>query len=142
MRRSSLICLLIAACQGSGGIGDHCGGNGDCAGSLQCVDSTCVPRCQRAPECGDGYSCTTDGLCQAATGQLGDVCVSETDCAAGLACELDSNTPDPAGHLHSSCVSVSPGAPAGGECAGDLDCRDGTCALGHCVDLCATTRDC
>jgi hypothetical protein len=142
MRRSSLICLLIAACQGSGGIGDHCGGNGDCASSLQCVDNTCVSRCQRAPECGDGYSCNADGLCVAATGQLGDVCTSETDCSAGLACELDSNTPDAQGHLHSSCVSVSPGAPAAAECAADLDCRDGTCALGHCVDLCATTRDC
>ncbi len=142
MRRSSLICLLIVACQGGGGVGDHCGGNSDCSSSLQCVDSTCVPRCQRAPECGDGYSCTADGLCKPATGQLGDVCESQTDCSAGLACEFDSNTPDAQGHLSKSCVSVYPGAPAAATCAHDNDCRNGTCALGHCVDLCSTTRDC
>ncbi|MBV8760245.1 MAG: hypothetical protein JO257_23340 [Deltaproteobacteria bacterium] len=143
MRLRTLFALvLLAGCPGAAGIGDHCGDRGDCASSLQCVDSTCVPKCQRAPDCGDGYSCDKDGICHAATGQLGDSCSSEVDCAAGLACELEGTATDPQGHLAASCVMQNAGRPAGDLCVHDGDCRNGTCALGHCIDLCADTRDC
>ncbi|CAN5852629.1 hypothetical protein BH11MYX2_BH11MYX2_01310 [soil metagenome] len=127
---------------GDGSIGDSCGGNGDCDSSLQCVAKACVPRCQRAPECGDGYACTGDGLCVAARGQNGDVCHSEVECSAGLSCQIDGNTIDTESLLTASCTKENAGKPAAGECASDADCRNGTCALGRCVDLCSDTRDC
>jgi hypothetical protein len=145
MRCGSLFVVLVvlAGCPGGdGAIGDHCGDRGDCASSLQCVASTCVPKCHRATDCGDGYSCDKDGICHAAIGQLGDACSSEVDCSAGLACELEGSATDGANHLLASCVAENPGSPAGSTCASDGDCRNGTCALGHCIDLCSNTRDC
>ena len=141
LRHGSLLCvvLTLAACS-SGGIGDRCGDQGDCDSSLQCVQHVCAPRCVRAPDCGDGYACDTDGTCRAATGQPGDACTSEDQCAAGLACKLDDTMP--AAPLTASCAPANTGRAAGDTCAQDSDCRDGTCALGHCVDLCNTTRDC
>src|SRR5207249_4596158 len=97
------------------------------------------PRCERAPECGDGYACDQAGLCQPANERQGDPCASEVECIAGLACEI---TGFDAGHVSSSCVLENSGRPADAECSVDGDCRNGTCALGHCVDLCTTTRDC
>jgi hypothetical protein len=146
MRCGSLFAVLVvvlAGCPGGdGAIGDHCSDRGDCSGGLQCVAATCVPKCARAPDCGDGYSCDKDGYCHAAAGQLGDSCTSEVDCAAGLACELEGSATDPSGRLLASCVAENPARPAGSECASDADCRNGTCALGHCVDLCSATSDC
>ena len=140
MRHGALLCLILAACS-SGGVGDHCGDPGDCDSSLQCVQHVCVPRCTRAPDCGDGYACDKDGICRLATGQPGDACTSEVDCAPGLACELvDASIRS--GHLVASCAPENPTGAAGATCALDTDCRDGTCALGHCVDLCRDTRDC
>ncbi len=138
-----LIVLSLTGCPGGGGsIGDPCGDHGDCDSLLQCVGSLCVPRCQRAPECGDGYSCDNEGLCHGANGQSGDKCTSEVDCAAGLSCQIDGSTVDGDGRLLASCTDQNEGRPAGSECGGDLECRNGTCALGHCVDLCTDTRDC
>jgi hypothetical protein len=138
-----LLVLGLAGCPGGGGgIGDPCGDHGDCGSLLQCIASVCVPRCQRAPECGDGYSCDTAGLCHVASGQAGDKCTSEVDCAAGLSCQIDGGAVGGDGRLLASCTQQNPGRPAGSECAGDADCRNGTCALGHCVDLCMETRDC
>lgn len=146
MRCGSLFAVLVvmlAGCPGGdGAIGDRCSDRGDCTGGLQCVAATCVPKCTRAPDCGDGYSCDKDGICHAASGQLGDSCTSEVDCAAGLACELDGSATDPTGRLLASCVADNAARPAGSECAADAECRNGTCALGHCVDLCSQTRDC
>lgn len=145
MRCGSLFVVLVvlAGCPGGdGAIGDHCSDRGDCSSSLQCVASSCVPKCGRATDCGDGYSCDKDGICHAATGQLGDACDSEVDCAAGLACELDGSATDGANHLLASCAAENAGSPAGSTCATDTDCRNGTCALGHCVDLCNNTLDC
>ena len=146
MRCGSLFAVLVvvlAGCPGGdGAIGDHCSDRGDCAGGLQCVAATCVPKCGRAPDCGDGYSCDKDGYCHAATGQLGDSCTSEVDCAAGLACELEGSATDLTGRLLASCVAENAARPAGSTCTADSECRNGTCALGHCVDLCSELRDC
>lgn len=140
---SAIVLAALAGCPGGGGeIGDSCGQNSDCGGSLQCVSGTCLPRCQRAPECGDGYLCDGDGLCVAARGQAGDKCTSEVDCASGLSCQIDGDATDAEGNLLSSCTAQNPARPAGSACAADTDCRNGTCALGRCVDLCRSTRDC
>lgn len=145
MRHGSLICVLfgLAACPAGGGaLGDQCGRHGDCSRELQCISSTCVPRCQRAPECGDGYSCDEYGICIPATGQNGDACVSEVDCVAGLSCQIQSEAIDEGGFLLASCTGENAGRPAASTCLTDGDCRNGTCDLGHCVDLCNVDRDC
>jgi hypothetical protein len=134
------LAATVAACgSGSAGLGDNCDGNGDCGDGLQCISHVCVAKCQRAPECGDGFSCDASGYCRVAAGQPGDTCVSEVDCTAGLSCQIDGLVD---GNLHASCATENAGGPAGATCAMDDDCRDGTCALGRCVDLCRDTRDC
>ncbi|MBS1122287.1 MAG: hypothetical protein H6Q90_4515 [Deltaproteobacteria bacterium] len=146
--RPLLIALIISGVAlggcpgGNGNIGDECRSNGECDATLQCGQGVCVPRCARAPECGDGYSCDSKGLCHLATGQPGDVCTSEVDCAPGLSCQLDGTATDAARHLLASCAAQYDARPAGSECVLDADCRNGTCALGHCLDLCDETRDC
>jgi hypothetical protein len=138
----TLATLALAGCPGgNAGIGEPCDDNGSCDSALQCVAGVCAPRCQRAPDCGDGYSCDAEGLCHVSTAQAGDACTSEVDCAPGLSCQLD-NTTDGSGHLLASCTAQNVGRPTGALCDEDLDCRNGTCALGRCVDLCDQTRDC
>ena len=138
-----MILVALAGCPGGGGgIGDPCGGNDDCNGTLQCLNSRCVPRCRRAPECGDGYSCDELGLCQPAIGQAGEPCESEVDCAAGLSCQIDGAETDDNNRPVSHCAAQNSTHPAGAACNINGDCRNGTCALGHCVDLCRQTRDC
>jgi hypothetical protein len=137
-----LTALALAGCPGGGGgIGDPCNDQTDCDSQFQCVANVCTSRCQRAPECGDGYACDADGICRLANGQAGDACTSEVDCAPGLSCQLD-NTVDSAGELLASCTAQNVGRPATAPCAADAECRNGTCALGRCVDLCDETRDC
>ena len=137
----ALLVIALAACPAGGGeLGDACDGRETCASALQCVASVCVPRCQRAPECGDGFTCSADGLCLRAEGQPGDACTSEVDCAPGLACQIDG--PGAPGAVRASCAEHAGGRPAGASCAIDDDCRNGTCALGLCSDLCRETRDC
>jgi hypothetical protein len=145
MRLGSLIgaMVLLAGCPGgNGAVGDYCASHGDCAGTLQCMGNICVPRCERAPDCGDGFRCDESGLCIAATGQSGDTCKSEVDCAAGLSCQIEGTELDDEGHLLASCVNENSGRPAGAECHRDDDCRNGTCGLGHCIDLCRIDLDC
>src|SRR5262245_44684955 len=110
MRPASLMIPLLAfallGCPGSdGSIGEPCNSHGDCSSELQCLSNVCVARCQRAPECGDGYSCDEAGLCHAATGQSGDRCASEVECAAGLSCQIEGNQTDSTGNLIASCVT-------------------------------------
>src|SRR6185295_14469504 len=137
-----LVVIAIAGCPGgSSGLGEECGSTSDCDSQLQCSSNVCVPRCSRAPECGDGYSCSGDGICVLASGQPGDTCESEVDCAPGLSCQIDPNVVV-GDHLLASCSAQLDGKPAGGACAVDGDCRNGTCALGQCVDLCHDSRDC
>lgn len=139
---SGLVVLAAIAGCGGGQLGDPCGGPDDCGDVLQCLNQRCVEACKRATDCGDGYSCGEQGRCIAATGLIGDRCTSEVDCAAGLSCRIDGGTLDSSSRLLSSCAAVNPTRPAGAECMVDGDCRNGTCALGHCVDLCRHERDC
>jgi hypothetical protein len=132
--------LVLASCGGAG-LGDVCDVSGDCAAGLQCVANLCRPLCERAPDCGDGYACTNDGICVEATGDPGDVCKSEVECRPGLACMLSPNL-DPAKPLTASCLDETDGHPPGATCDTDSECRNKTCALGRCVALCNTTRDC
>ncbi|HEX8115382.1 MAG TPA: hypothetical protein VF516_46970 [Kofleriaceae bacterium] len=133
----------LGGCRGGAGVGHACGSNDDCDGSLQCVNDICVPRCERAPECGDGYACV-DGLCVVAHGHNGDNCLGESDCAAGLTCQINGAEVDPmTNRLIASCsMENAHGSPAGEACGGDDDCRNGACELGHCVDLCHDITDC
>lgn len=146
MRPGSLICVLtltLAGCPGgNGAIGDRCTSHSECAGTLQCFAGTCMPRCERAPDCGDGHRCDPNGSCVAATGQAGDICTSEVDCAAGLACQIEGTAVTDEGYLLATCGGENGGRPAGAACASDGDCRNGTCDLGHCIDLCSADRDC
>jgi hypothetical protein len=147
MRHGSLICVLalctLTGCPGGdGAIGDRCSGHGECSAQLQCFNNVCMSRCERAPDCGDGYRCDGTGLCQAATGQAGDTCTSEVDCAAGLACQIEGTALTDEGYLLATCIGENAGRPAGAECASDGECRNGTCDLGHCIDLCDDDRDC
>lgn len=138
-----LLVIALAGCPGgSGALGDRCGDTGDCSSELQCLASSCVPRCQRGPDCGDGYTCDGDGMCRVSTGQAGAACASETACAPGLSCQLDDPSTPGTGALSAACTSPNAGAPPSAACDVDADCRNGTCALQHCVDLCADTRDC
>lgn len=129
----------LAGCAGNAGVGESCARHNDCGDSLQCVRRVCTPRCERAPDCGDGYSCDDDGLCVAAHRQRGDTCASETDCAPGLSCRVRVDGPD---RLARKCGDQTDGSPTGAACVADDDCRNGTCALGRCVDLCSVNRDC
>jgi hypothetical protein len=147
MVRGSLTVLMVlvalAGCPGgNGGLGAICAGNDDCGAALQCLSALCAPRCKRAPDCGDGYACNDDGLCQAATGQAGDRCLSEVECAPGLSCQIDGPALDNENRLISTCTAQNTTQAAGAVCRDEADCRNGTCALGHCIDLCRTTRDC
>jgi hypothetical protein len=101
----------------------------------------CRARCERAPDCGDGYSCDDNGICHEASGNAGDACTSEVDCDVGFACELSGDLGDE-GLLAATCVQDGAGHPAGANCDVDSDCRNQTCALGRCIDLCKSTRDC
>ncbi|HEX3757133.1 MAG TPA: hypothetical protein VHW23_00435 [Kofleriaceae bacterium] len=146
MRRDLLSVLtllaVLAGCSGGGGIGESCGTSSDCAHTLQCLNDICMPRCERAPDCGDGYACH-DGLCVLAPHQPGDNCLGESDCPAGQSCQINGAAVDSMNRLISSCVPENPmGHPAGAPCASDIECRNGTCELGHCVDLCRDTTDC
>ncbi|MDQ3364816.1 MAG: hypothetical protein M3680_05250 [Myxococcota bacterium] len=135
--------VALSGCPGGNAdVGEPCESHGACGASLQCLSNVCVPRCQRAPECGDGYGCGTDGLCRLADGQSGDACTSEVDCGPGLSCQINGDAVGPSGRLLASCTEQNAARPAGSPCAGDADCRNGTCALGRCVDLCDETRDC
>jgi hypothetical protein len=59
-----------------------------------------------------------------------------------LSCQLDGAALDTDNRPLSSCTAELSARPAGATCTRDGDCRNGTCALGHCIDLCRQTRDC
>lgn len=134
--------LTLSACDNSGGLGAPCDSTSECSKDLQCVHQVCISKCERAAECGDGFTCSAEGLCEEATGPQGSSCDSETDCKAGLACVLNKSDDDQDGSLQASCDRDTIGHAIGHACSKDGDCRNGTCALGRCVDLCSNQRDC
>jgi len=75
-------------------------------------------------------------------GMLNEVCSREVDCSAGLACHLDAKDVDGDGLLTATCALDHGGGVLDSPCATDESCRNGTCALGRCVDLCAVDTDC
>jgi hypothetical protein len=139
---STLVMSGIISCSGGGGIGDSCSGQSDCGDGFQCSRDVCVPLCNRSQECGDGYSCSSSGFCQIAVGKAGSVCTTESACVAGLACVLDRTDVDNDGVMQSSCAPSQQGHAPGATCNSDDDCRNGTCAVGRCVDICNSPRDC
>jgi hypothetical protein len=134
-----VLAITLGGCSGGMGVGDACARHSDCDSTLQCVQRTCQSRCVRAPDCGDGFSCDENGFCVLASGSRGDACTSEVDCAPGLSCQIEL---DAARRLIKRCGDQNAAAPTGSACRADGDCRNGTCALGHCIDLCRITRDC
>jgi len=75
-----------------------------------------------------------------ATVGVGGACQSELDCAVGLACHLVTGAAE--GAPSATCATDHPGGGLGSTCRDDDECRNGTCALGRCVDLCAGDDDC
>jgi hypothetical protein len=138
-----IISVMVGGCSGGEALlGEACTSTSDCASQFQCVENVCVNRCQRSPECGDGFACDGDGICQRAEGRVGDACKSEVECEPGLSCQIDGNSLDDENRLRASCTASAEGRPSGSTCFVDSECRNGTCAMGHCVDLCLQTRDC
>jgi hypothetical protein len=136
-----IVAVAIAGCPGgSGRVGDTCGGNDDCSDALQCLNRSCIPRCDRATECGDGYSCDAHGLCQRATLGPGERCESEVDCVAGFTCQTSGAVDR--GKLAATCNAEVQGHLPGAECSEDTDCHVGNCALGHCMQLCRSSGEC
>jgi hypothetical protein len=139
----TVLAVTLPGCPGGdGSIGDSCASQSACRSDLQCFRDVCTERCDRAPECGDGYRCEENGVCSAATGQVGDACESEVDCGIGLACQVEGTATTDSGYLQASCAPETAGRPASATCVSDEDCRNGTCDLGHCIDLCRDTIDC
>lgn len=144
-RAAQLLAVLLVgagACGGGAGIGERCDSLSECAGHLQCLDHTCVPRCERHADCGDGHVCRPDGICEVVESQIDDFCEREIDCGPGQYCRLEDNDPEQDGLLVGSCQEEQNGGVLGSPCSGatqaeaDAQCRQGTCALGRCVFMC------
>jgi hypothetical protein len=141
--RTSLLFVVAAACSGGADLGEPCGSVSDCADGLQCLNHICVPRCARHVDCGDGFICRPDGVCEVVETEIGDACIREHDCAAGQSCQLAGTDLDGDGILTASCQPENSGGLLDDPCEGDTQeeadqqCRTGTCALGRCVDVCA-----
>jgi hypothetical protein len=134
--------VLGSACPGGNrSIGETCSSVSDCEGGLQCLDHTCVPECHRHADCGDGLQCQR-GQCQTSPGAIGEKCTREVDCGAGLACHLEASDASGDNLLDATCAIDHEGGVLDAACDGDNKCRNGTCALGRCIDLCAVDTDC
>ncbi len=151
--RSGLASFAVAAllgfvgvtsngCADGASIGGACESHADCRTALQCASNVCIPLCRRALDCGDGAACNASGYCVAGTSRAGDICIAETACGPGLACVLDPSDVDHDGVMQATCTPDRQGHALGSPCADDTECRNGTCGLGHCIDLCVNDRDC
>ncbi len=134
--------VASSGCADGGGVGAACESHDDCRTALQCASNVCTRLCRRALECGDGAACSANGYCVAGTSRAGDTCITETACSPGLACILDRTDVDHDGVMQATCAPDRQGHALGSPCADDSECRNGTCALGHCIDLCSNDRDC
>ncbi len=125
--------MSAISCGGNGDVGESCSAGSDCAAGLQCFDHTCVPRCERHTDCGDGHVCE-GGACELVVSEPGDFCEREVDCGPGQACHLDDEVFGQ--DLRARCAPEVPGNVLDAPCVADDDCRTGTCVIGRCVDLC------
>lgn len=130
-----------AACGSGAAIGHACERSSDCADGLQCLEGFCTPRCEAHLECGDGFVCQA-GTCTEVESEIGDPCERELGCGPGQACRLDTVDGDSNGALDGSCQADRPGGSTGSVCGSDLDCRNGTCSLDRCTELCVADTDC
>lgn len=139
---ASFALALTLGCGQGVGIGHTCEGPDDCDDALQCLRGVCAPRCTDHQQCGEGYTCQPGGNCVVVASEVGDACQRELDCGPGQACRLDTSDLDGDGLLAGTCQTDGPGAAVGGACVIDGDCRSGTCAIGHCTELCDSASDC
>jgi hypothetical protein len=139
---AAAVLLGTGACGGGAGIGEHCDSLSECASGLQCLDHTCVPRCERHADCGDGHVCRSDGICEVVESEIDDFCEREVECGPGQYCRLEDTDPEEDGFLVGSCQEEQIGGVLDAACSGatqaeaDAQCQQGTCALGRCVFLC------
>jgi hypothetical protein len=145
LRAAQLAALLVlagtGACGGGAGIGERCDSLSECASDLQCLNHICVPRCERHADCGDGFVCRDNGICEVVESQVGDLCVREIECGPGQFCQLDDEDNDQDGILAGECALEVSGGVLDAPCEADADCQQGTCALGRCVFLCVPEPD-
>ena len=137
------LALALAGCPSNGaGVGAACELADDCRDDLQCLQMVCTPPCDDHASCGDGFVCEAAGQCTEVVSAIGDPCSREIDCGPGQSCVLDLFDTNADGALDASCQQVQPGAVTGGNCTSDGDCRNGTCSLGRCTELCVGDTDC
>ncbi len=147
MRLASVAVLigisLVAACGSDrAGLGGSCSTSADCGDGLQCLDDSCKPLCKVHLDCGDGFTCSEDGACLEVDSAIGDSCARELDCGPGQACQLDTADNNGDNRLSATCGAATTGSVTGSDCAIDADCRNGTCSLGTCTELCTEDSDC
>ena len=139
------IAIAVFACSllgcNAAGLGDSCESHSDCKSGLQCFTGVCTQQCESHFACGDGHVCDS-GECTEVVSAIGDACERELDCGIGQACQLDSADVDGDGVLGASCAADTVGKGTAVACGSDADCRNGTCALGHCTQLCQVGTDC
>ncbi len=134
--------LVLSGCSDEGSpVGSKCEATAECADNLQCIIGVCNDRCGNDVECGEGFICGNDGICEVAMGALGDFCTRERDCGPGLACPLEADYNND-GFLEGSCVEENSGGTMGNACKGGNECRNGICADGVCTQLCLENNDC
>ena len=133
--------VVSSGCSEGAPLGATCDDTAECDENLQCINEVCVPRCEFDVECGDGFTCSNDGICQVALGELGDACERERDCGPGLACPLEADYNND-GFLEGTCVGENSGGTMGNACKGGNDCRNGICVDGVCTQLCLENKDC
>ena len=114
------------------GVGDVCGGQGDCRTGLLCVANTCEPSrmgvrgsvCQLSADCAAGLFCDATRTCATAgDGSEGDRCDGTSDCEAELLCVLEGFSgrcrAGGNGDLGDACVRET-------DCLAGLSCTTGT----------------
>ncbi len=135
-------CVFVFGCSSDRvGPGNVCETSSDCRDGLQCLNNVCTPQCSSHVECGDGFDCAS-GECVQVVSQVGASCARELDCGPGQTCELDLFDTNSDGQLAASCQTDQVGAVTGSECTKDSDCRNGTCAIGRCTEVCNVDDDC
>jgi hypothetical protein len=110
-----------------------CTAQGDCCGSLTCIDGTCGgPQAGCVGEdatcggdggdvCCPGFNCSEDNVCFAC-GEREEACTAETDCCGSLSC-IDGICGGP----QAGCFGVDEYCTNNAECCGSLLCINGKC---------------